>query len=165
MDKQTLLQKYGYFDMVQGVTLKAMAQLSDAQLDFRPTPEIKTAKELLSHIFGAECAMAESLLTGQLTQETLAAIENEGVKSKTTADLIAWARNCHQRAKTAIEKATEEQIAGTINAFYGVFPGWQIVNFAYDEHWHHRGQFYTYLRLMGIEPVMLYSYEEFSASA
>ena len=29
---------------------------------------------------------------------------------------------------------------------------------AYDEHWHHRGQLYTHLRLLGKEPPMLYDY-------
>jgi len=165
MDKQTLLQKYGYLDMVHSVTLKAIAQLSDSQLDFRPTPETRTVKELIGHIFGSERVTAETLLTGKLTQEEGNAAEAEALKLKTTAELIAWARDCHQQAKSKIEQATEEQIAGTIDVFYGSFPGWQMVNFAYDEHWHHRGQLYTYLRLMGIEPVMLYSYEEFSAGA
>jgi len=165
MDKQTLLQKYGYFDMVHGVTLKAIAQFSDSQLDFRPTPETRTVKELVGHIFASERVTAETLLTGKLTQEEADAAEAEAVKFNTTAELVDWARDCHQQAKSKIEQATEEQIAGNIEVFYGTFPGWQMVNFAYDEHWHHRGQLYTYLRLLGIEPVMLYSYEGFTAGA
>jgi len=165
MDKQTLLQKYGYFDMVHGVTFKAIAQISDSQLDFRPTPETRTAKELIGHIYGSERVTAETLLTGKLTQEEANAAEAEVSKLKTTAEVIAWARDCHRQAKANLERATEEQIANNIEVFYGSFPGWQMVNFAYDEHWHHRGQLYTYLRLMGIEPVMLYSYEGFSAGA
>ena len=165
MDKQTLLQKYGYFDMVHGVTYKAIAQFKDDQLDYRPTPEVKSVKELVCHIYGGERVTAESLLTGKLTQEDSTATEAEGLKLKTTAELVAWARDCHERAKAAIEKAPEERISGNMEVFYGTFPGWQMVNFAYDEHWHHRGQLYTYLRLLGTEPVMLYSYEEFSAGA
>src|SRR5215467_13042826 len=125
MDKQTLLQKWGYFDMVHGVTLKAIAQVSDAQLDFRPVPEVKSVKELLSHIFGTERVMAESLLTGELTKEAADAGEAEGKNIKTTAEMIAWARDCHQKATAAIQKATDEQLAGNVNAFYGSFPGWQ----------------------------------------
>jgi uncharacterized damage-inducible protein DinB len=40
----------------------------------------------------------------------------------------------------------------------GTYPAWQYFNFAYDEHWHHRGQLYSYLRLLGKEPPMLYDY-------
>ena len=40
----------------------------------------------------------------------------------------------------------------------GAFTKWQYFNFAYDEHWHHRGQLYSYLRLLGKEPPMLYDY-------
>ena len=145
--------------MVQNVTLKAMAQLSDDQLDFRPTAEVKTVRELLSHMFGSERALAESITSRKLTEEGQTAAEAEGTKTKTVAELIAFARDCHARAKAALEKATEEQLAEPVTAFYGSFPGWQLLMFAYDEHWHHRGQFYTYLRLLGITPVMLYSYE------
>ena len=35
----------------------------------------------------------------------------------------------------------------------------EYLEFAYDEHWHHRGQLYTYLRLLGKEPPMLYDYQ------
>ena len=35
---------------------------------------------------------------------------------------------------------------------------WQYFLFAYDEHWHHRGQLYVYLRLLGKEPPNLYDY-------
>ena len=41
---------------------------------------------------------------------------------------------------------------------FGTYPAWQYLVFAYDEHWHHRGQLYTYLRLLGKEPPMLYDY-------
>ena len=40
----------------------------------------------------------------------------------------------------------------------GKYPAWQYFAFAYDEHWHHRGQLYTYLRLLDKEPPMLYDY-------
>src|SRR3979411_1211327 len=46
----------------------------------------------------------------------------------------------------------------------GTPPAWQYFTFAYDEHWHHRGQLYTYLRLLGKEPPMLYDYGAGEAS-
>mgnify|MGYP003381101304 CR=1 FL=1 len=49
--------------------------------------------------------------------------------------------------------------AGKSIAAYGQeFAGWQFITFAYDEHWHHRGQFTVYLRLCGITPLMIYDY-------
>src|SRR5437016_5478529 len=143
MNKELLLQKYGYFDMVHGVTLKAVAQLKDDQLDFRPTPETRTVKELLSHMFGQEWVLAEGIPSGNFSQEEMISVEAEGIKSKTVGELIAFGRDCHQRAKAALERATEEQITGNIDTFFGSFTGWQIATFAYDEHWHHRGQFYV----------------------
>jgi hypothetical protein len=40
----------------------------------------------------------------------------------------------------------------------GAFPAFAYFYFAYDEHWHHRGQPYTYLRLLGKVPPDLYDY-------
>jgi uncharacterized damage-inducible protein DinB len=56
------------------------------------------------------------------------------------------------------EALTEAQVQGTIAAYGAEFRGWQYLGFAYDEHWHHRGQLTVYLRLLGIEPVMIYDY-------
>src|SRR5581483_4360923 len=144
MNKEQVLGKYGYFDMVHNVTLKAVAQLKDDQLDFRPAPEMRTAKELLSHLFGQECALIEGIRNRRLAQADFEAIDKDGLNTKTVAELIAYAKNCHQRAKAALEQTTEEQITGNMDTFFGSYPGWQLAMFAYDEHWHHRGQFYTY---------------------
>src|SRR5947209_6361573 len=134
MNKELLLQKFGYFDMVHSVTLKAVAQLKDDQLDFRPTAEIRTVKELLSHTFGQERVLAEGIPSGNFSQEEMNSVEAEGMKSKTVDELIAFARDCHQRAKSAFERASEEQITGNIDTCFGSFPGWQRATFAYDEH-------------------------------
>jgi uncharacterized damage-inducible protein DinB len=54
---------------------------------------------------------------------------------------------------------SDEDLAKTIETPFGSFPAWQMFAFTYDEHWHHRGQFYTHIRLLGKEPLMLYSYD------
>jgi uncharacterized damage-inducible protein DinB len=77
----------------------------------------------------------------------------------TVAALQQFARDSHKAAGDALAGLTDEQIGRPVEASYGSFPGWQFYQFAYDEHWHHRGQLYTYLRLLGKEPPMLYDYE------
>ena len=54
---------------------------------------------------------------------------------------------------------SDEDLPKNIETPFGTFTMWQMFTFAYDEHWHHRGQLYTYARLAGKEPLMVYSYE------
>ncbi len=99
------------------------------------------------------------------TQETedLARPESEAAAALASLDTLAklqeYARACHQIANEAAAAISEEELARLVEAPYGSFPAWQFFSFAYDEHWHHRGQLYTYLRLLGKEPPMLYDYE------
>jgi uncharacterized damage-inducible protein DinB len=53
---------------------------------------------------------------------------------------------------------SEEDVVRPVESPFGTYPAWRFFDFAYDEHWHHRGQLYTYLRLLGKEPPMLYNY-------
>ncbi|MEO8131483.1 MAG: DinB family protein [Bryobacteraceae bacterium] len=76
----------------------------------------------------------------------------------TTAAAKQFAVACHQAAEDAFAAVTEDHLAAQVESPFGTFAGWQFFNFAYDEHWHHRGQLYTYIRLIGKEPPMLYSY-------
>jgi uncharacterized damage-inducible protein DinB len=166
MNKQMISGKRGYFQMVHAVTLKAIGAFSDAELDFRPAPGMRSVRELILHIYGIEKSLATGVRDGRVSDET----ENAAIPEKpeaaallaqltTVSAALAFARECHGVAEEAIEATTEDQLAAQVDSPFGTFPGWQFLQFAYDEHWHHRGQLYTYLRLVGKEPPMLYSYE------
>jgi uncharacterized damage-inducible protein DinB len=73
--------------------------------------------------------------------------------------VVAYANGCHSAAEEIFKSMSEEDIARQVESPFGTFPAWQYFLFAYDEHWHHRGQLYTYLRLLGKEPPMLYDYQ------
>jgi uncharacterized damage-inducible protein DinB len=166
MKKEALLGVRQYFDMVHGVTLRAIGTFSDADLDFRPHPETRTVRELIFHIYGMEKEIATGVRTGKISQETenLALPETAAAAATlasldTVAKLQEYARACHTIANEAAAAISDEELARLVEAPYGSFPAWQFFSFAYDEHWHHRGQLYTYLRLLGKEPPMLYDYE------
>jgi uncharacterized damage-inducible protein DinB len=77
----------------------------------------------------------------------------------TVADAVAYANACHAAAEEIFRSISEDEIARKVESPFGTFPAWQYFLFGYDEHWHHRGQLYTYLRLLGKEPPMLYDYQ------
>ncbi|MEW6213411.1 MAG: DinB family protein [Acidobacteriota bacterium] len=166
MKKEQLLGQRQYFDMVHGVTLRAIGALGDEDLDFRPREGMRSLRELIAHVYGMEKSLAEGMRAGKLSQETEAPSipETEAGKAvvsriKTVADAQQYARECHKAASEALSVMTDEELSRQVEAPYGTFPAWQFFLFVYDEHWHHRGQIYTYIRLLGKEPPMLYSYD------
>lgn len=168
MNKQALLGQRAYFNFVHGVTLRLIGAFSEADLDFRPKENVRSVRELLMHIYAMEKTLAENIRSGKLASVDADVPETETGKTmlaglKTVADLQAFASRAHQALDDTLAVMSEEELQRVVEAPYGSFPAWQFFQFAYDEHWHHRGQLYTYARLLGKEPPMLYSYEGFPA--
>jgi uncharacterized damage-inducible protein DinB len=165
MDKQVFLEKLDYFNMVHGVTLRVIGTFGDGDLGFRPQPAVRTARELIFHIYTQEKLLAEAVQQGRFTAEaaSLSAPEDKAAAGllsglTTVAETQAYADRCHQAAQKILRALSEEDLARPIESPFGTYPAWRFLDFAYDEHWHHRGQLYTYLRLLGKEPPMLYDY-------
>jgi uncharacterized damage-inducible protein DinB len=165
MTKQQLLARRDYFNLVHAVTLRAISAFADNELDFRPRPGMRTPRDLIFHIYSQEKTLAEAAQHGQFTlnlanrcnpEEPSAAAELKALVS--VSDVIAYAQECHRAAETIFRSMSEEEIARHVESPFGAYSAWQYFLFAYDEHWHHRGQLYTYLRLLGKEPPMLYDY-------
>ncbi|MFN0085749.1 MAG: DinB family protein [Blastocatellia bacterium] len=166
MKKEALLGQYGYFKMVHGVTLRLIGTFSNEELDYRPQPGMRSVRELIQHLYGMLKTFPEGIRAGKLSAE----IENAAIPEsdegkaagkalKTVADCQAYARACFAAAESGLAEFTDAKLAEQIDSPFGPFPAWQYFSFAYDEHWHHRGQLYTYARLLGKEPPMLYDYE------
>ncbi len=167
MNKQALLGQRQYFNMVHGVTLRLIGTFSDKDLDFRPKPEMRSVRDLILHIYGMQKSFPEGIRQGKLTAES----ENQAIPEtaegkavaatlKTVADCQNFARVCHEAGDKSLGSLTDEDLARPLESPFGTFPVWQYFSFIYDEHWHHRGQLYTYARLLGKEPPMLYDYEK-----
>jgi uncharacterized damage-inducible protein DinB len=166
MNKQALLGQREYFKMVHGVTLRLIGTFSDKDLDYRPQPSARSVRDLILHIYGMQRTFGEGIKQGKLTDE----VENKAVPEteagkvvaatlKTVADCQKYARECHRAGDDALAPLTDEDLARQLESPFGTFQVWQYFAFAYDEHWHHRGQLYTYARLLGKVPPMLYDYE------
>lgn len=166
MNKAALLGQRQYFDMVHGVTVRAIGAFTDEELDFRPQANMRSPRELIYHIYTMEKTLSTGVRLGKITQAAGNADTPENPEAKealaslnTVAKLQDYARECHQTANAVAQAITDEELAKIVESPFGSFPAWQFFAFAYDEHWHHRGQLYTYLRLLGKEPLMLYDYE------
>jgi uncharacterized damage-inducible protein DinB len=165
MNKPRFLEKLEYFNMVHGVTLRAIGTFSDEELEFRPQAAMRTVRELIFHIYTQEKILAEGAKLGRLTMEAANASnpESEAVAHElkalaTVSAARAYADSCHRAAVNTLRGLSEEDLVRSVESPFGTYPAWRYFDFAYDEHWHHRGQLYAYLRLLGKEPPMLYDY-------
>jgi uncharacterized damage-inducible protein DinB len=165
MNKQEFLARCDYFNMVHGVTLRAVGAFSDEELDFRPRPGMRTPRELIFHIYAQERILAEAAQQGRFTMEAASSSspEDEAGASalnalRTASGARQYADACHQAAEKIFRAMSEDDVVRPVESPMGTYPAWQYFTFAYDEHWHHRGQIYAYLRLLGKEPPVLYDY-------
>lgn len=157
MDKAFITRSWDYFRQVQGIGLRAVAALPEASLDAHPIAGMRTPKEIAVHLFAGMHEFPKAVREGRVgdyDEATIAA----GLKTK--ADLVAWCRRQWVEGSAIVQTLTDAQIAGTVETPWGVsFPGFVLMKIAEDEFWHHRGQLYTYLRALGVEPPMLYDFE------
>ena len=165
MTRELLLARRDYFNMVHGVTIRAISVLADKDLDFRPIARSRTPRELIFHIYEQERLIAEAARTGRFTMEAANGSNPEDPANTvavatlaTVKDAVDFANRCHDAADTIFRSMSDADVARPVESPMGTYPAWQYFLFAYDEHWHHRGQLYVYLRLLGKEPPDLYSY-------
>jgi len=166
VNEREFLARREYFNMVHGVTVRAIGTFSDEELDYRPRQDMRTPRELVFHIYTQERLLAEAAQQGRFTAEAANRSNPEDKASAaelkaltTVGEAQRYAEACHQAAEKIFGEMSEEELGRPVDSPMGTYPAWQYFTFTYDEHWHHRGQLYAYLRLLGKEPPMLYDYK------
>ncbi len=137
MTRQQLLDKRDFFNLVHGITLRAIETFADNELDFRPRLGIRTPRELIFHIYGQEQALAEAARDGSFTME-LANRSNPEDPSRTAAvsalatvaDVVGYARACHDAAERIFRAMSEDDVVRPVNSPFGSYPAWQYLVFA-----------------------------------
>lgn len=156
MDKTTFDRAWSYFRTVNGVGLRVVASLPTDQLDSHPIPKMRTPKELVVHQYQMIRDLTQAIVDGQAIDST----ERESAAAArihSTEELLAFCREAWDAGTRNVASLTEAQINGTIKTPWGHdFPGFIMLQALTDEYWHHRGQLYCYLRVLGAEPPSLY---------
>ncbi len=144
-------RRFDYFRLVLGMTRRLIDQFPDAELDRRPAKGARSAKEIVAHMYAFLVEAADSVRKSAHHKEP-------EPSPATKAELLAYVDRQVDRFYRILAEIDEAMLQREIAAYGTTFPGWQFLDFAYDEHWHHRGQLTVYLRLCGIQPVMIYDY-------
>ena len=158
MNKAVIDQSWDYFRTVNGIGLRAIAALPADKLDAHPIPGMRTPKELVVHLYTIVVALPAAVAKGEIkdTDEEEAATVQ---RIRTKDELVAWTRAQWAEGARIAKGLTDAQIQGIVTSPWGHdFKGHVMMQVLYDEYWHHRGQLYVYLRLLGKEPPNLYDY-------
>jgi uncharacterized damage-inducible protein DinB len=146
--------------LVTGITLRAIQALPDDSVDKRPIRDMRTPKELICH-------MAETMRHCALgaTRGSIEAFEKTEPEKcaalKSREDLFNALHGAWTDADIAVRSLTDAQATGPVQTPWGFTPpGWLCVQIIFDEHLHHRGQLYAYLRALAVEPPFMWDFEK-----
>ena len=158
MNKKDLMGLLQYFDKVQKVTQKTMKMIPEDKLNFKPVPEMMSIKELLKHIYVSERVFADGAKKGSITEEDFK--KEDKREFKDLKSLLSYSKKVHKETKVVAESISEKELKRKVKVFWGeeLCPS-ICFGILYDEHWHHRGQLYVYLRLLWIKPPYLYDFK------
>lgn len=131
-------------------TSRVLRAAPDDQLDWRPKEGMFTLGELLRHIPEAELTLASSAIAG-FTQTT-----RHHPPHKSVAQIADSFDAEHAQLVLEVSKLTLEQLSEEVE-FHGQKMRRKVLLSGMTEHEiHHRGQLFTYYRLLGIEPPNLH---------
>lgn len=159
----TIRAYYPYWEaQYRHYLVEALNRFPEAQLDFKPRPELLTARQTFVHIAEAELAWIDAVIDGNPEQEWVspAADPADGwrlvIDPPDHAAIRALLERCHEPTKRLLDRSPDElsrvihrRFTDGIERTYTVH--W-ILDHVQEHEIHHRGQLNLYLRLIGIEP-------------
>jgi uncharacterized damage-inducible protein DinB len=159
MNKAVLQPMWEHFRTINGITLRAIQAIPQDKLDARPCTDMRTPKELVAHMYNSLRVITDGTAKGEIhwseEDDKKAAA---GLHSKD--ELYRFALDSWTQADKAVRSLTDEKLTGLVKTPWGEsFPGFICVNITYDEHLHHRGQLYAFLRQLGVEPPFMWDFE------
>jgi uncharacterized damage-inducible protein DinB len=133
-------------------TRGAVAAIPSEKLDFRPTAEMMSARELALHLMANYSFLRAGMGENDWSLESFKLTGNYG----TTEDIVADFDSLYQRTREHLKEFPDDAFELRVKPF-GVDQKISSIAQGIAEHEiHHRGQLYVYLRLMGVKPPSMY---------
>jgi uncharacterized damage-inducible protein DinB len=148
-----------HFNEVHAITCKAVRQVPEHRKDFRPLPEVFTIFDLAFHMFSQEKVMLIGCRKGKVLWKDFERVEDDRRGLGTIEDLVRYGEAIHQETSRWLAAASREDLEKAVETFCGPSTPEKLLASALEHILHHRGQLYVYLRLMGIEPVFVWTGE------
>jgi uncharacterized damage-inducible protein DinB len=160
MNKTMMAGFWDHFRTMHGVTVRCVEAIPKDKLDARPCKDMRTAKELVTHMYAQMRFVTDGVPKGHIAY-TDANDPAEMATIKNHDDLVRYAKESWEIADRKVKSLTDAQLEAIVQTEWGglSFPGWVCIHIVYDEHLHHRGQLYAFLRQLGVEPPFLWDFE------
>jgi uncharacterized damage-inducible protein DinB len=161
MNKQALDQAWDQCRQKYGVYLRVLEAIPADRYHTHPVAGMRTPAELAVHI-STTCVrdIAEGVAKGRITADEA----SEGTIAAELGNkpaLIAYARECFDRATAAVARIGDAELAAMVPTPWGSsWPGAVAFHIMNDEFVHHRGQLQTFIRLCGGEPPFIWGYAD-----
>ena len=157
MNTTQLAATWDRLRLANGVALRLVEMIPENRLDDRLVPGMRTPKQLIVHLYVmALREVVECVPRGEIREIT----DDEAcapIQSK--AELLRLCRESWQAADAAVRAMTDAQLEAEVRTPWGrSIAGKSMIGIARDEFYHHRGQLYTYVRLVGLEPPDMYDF-------
>ncbi len=153
MTKTALLR---YWHNVRRLTLKLFEHFPENNFSYRPVEAVRSVAEMFDHILIVELYTRIGLITGEWNLALF-----EGERNLDRAYLRNRLYNEHEKTLGMLRLLPEGRFMRTYETPFGEVTGEVAIYVAIDEEIHHRGNLYTYLRLLNIEPPqMIQNYGE-----
>ncbi|WP_226528067.1 DinB family protein [Metabacillus niabensis] len=117
----------------------------DQHLSYKPWEEAMSLSRLVLHISGAMEMFADTVINGEFTPPTGTS------KIETISELKTFVENQTNQTKSKLESLTEDQLAAIVEFAGMKMPGLVLLESGKDHEIHHKGQLFTYARLLGVE--------------
>lgn len=139
--------------LVQGITLRVLDALPADAIDSHPVPNMRTPKEIVVHMAETMRGCATGAVAGKIGNfEEHEPARAAAIHSKD--ELVAAMRSAWSEADAAVRSMSEAQALAKVETPWGFSPwGWLCIQIIFDEHLHHRGQLFAYLRALGVAEV------------
>jgi len=151
-----------HFDEIHAITCKAVRQIPEERRDFRPALEMMTAFDLVFHMFSQERVMLVGCKIGSLDLEEFRKVEQDKAPLRSIEDLALYGETVHSETSDWLSRCGSDGIIKPVSTFLGPSTPEKLLYSALEHIVHHRGQLYVYLRLMGMEPVFVWTGEPMS---
>jgi uncharacterized damage-inducible protein DinB len=144
MTKDEILK---YWGNVRKLTLRVFDKFPHDQFDFRPVVAVRSVAEQFDHILVNELFVRIGIMT-----EIWDLSPFKGERDLSRGALREKLYNENKKTLGLLRMLPEGRFIKSYNTPYGTISGEAAIYEAIDEEIHHRGNLYTYLRLLGIEP-------------
>jgi uncharacterized damage-inducible protein DinB len=140
--------------------VRMIEALPERDLDFKPRPELMTARELIVHIAEAERSWVHCVLEGATEEDWVVPADDPAhgyrlvVDAPDGASLLALLEQWHRPTQAWLNRhdsALTHEVVSEAKGGRRYTVHW-ILDRVHEHEIHHRAQLGVYLRLLGIEP-------------